>query len=78
MAMKGSWEQRVQFCMMMNDFFDCINVRSLTEHVRKINHFIKPYNSRDDERFTWLKDVFLQYLENWRKSTLARQGKFSS
>ena len=24
-----------QFCQMMNDFFDCTNVRSLTEHVNK-------------------------------------------
>ena len=53
-----------QFCCMMNDFFDCTNVMSLTEHDRKINHFIKPYSSQDDERFSWLKDVFLQYLES--------------
>ena len=24
-----------EFCQMMNDFFDCTNVRSLTEHVRR-------------------------------------------
>ena len=34
--------------MMINDFFDCTNVRSLTEHVKKRNHFIKPYNSQDE------------------------------
>ena len=62
-----------QFCRMMNDFFDCTNLRSLTEHDRKRNHFIKPYSSQDDERFSWLKDVFLQYLENWRQSTLTRE-----
>ena len=67
-----------QFFMTMNDFFDSTNVRSLTEHVKKRNHFIKRYNSQDDERFTWLKDVFLQYLENWRKTTLARQGNYSA
>ena len=59
-----------EFCQMMNDFFDCTNVTSLTEHVRRRNHLIKPYTSPDDERFGWLKDVFLQYLEKWRQSTM--------
>ena len=40
------------FCKMMNDFFDCTNVRSMTEHVSKRNQFIKPYTSPDDERFS--------------------------
>ena len=66
-----------QFCQMMNDFFDCANVRSLTEHARKRNPFIKPYETPDDERFTWLKDVFLKYLEDWRESTLQREGNYS-
>ena len=64
--------------MMINDFFDCTNVTSLTEHVSKRNHFIKRYISQDDERFTWLKHVFLQYLEKRRKTTLARQGNYSA
>ena len=41
-----------QFCRMMNDFFDCTNVMSLTEHDSKRNHFIKPYLSQDDEQFS--------------------------
>ena len=43
--------ETARFCGMMNDFFDCTNVRSLTEFVRKRNQFIKPYESSDDERF---------------------------
>ena len=66
-----------QFCRMMNDFFDCTNVRSLTEHVKKRNEFIKPYTSADDDRFGWLVDVFLQYLESWKASTHEREGDFS-
>ena len=42
---------------LVNDFFDCTNVMSTTEHIRKKNHFIKPYTSTDDERFSWLLDV---------------------
>ena len=66
-----------RFCMMMNDFFDCTNVRSRTEHVRKRNQFIKPYTTQDDERLTWLKDVPLKYLDDWKNATLSREGKYS-
>ena len=67
-----------KFCMMINDFFDCTNVRSLTEHVSKRNHMIKPYTSQDDERFIWLEDVFLKYLNTWKDSTTTREGVYSS
>ncbi|CAB3985950.1 Hypothetical predicted protein [Paramuricea clavata] len=67
-----------EFCRMMNSFFDCTNVRSRTEHIHKKNEFIKPYTSLNDERFEWLLNVFLVYLENWRKSTLEREGNYSS
>ena len=66
-----------QFCRMMNDFFDCSNVTSLTEHVRKITHPIKPYKTLGDEIFTRLKDVFLKYLY-WRESKLQREGNYSA
>ena len=70
--------ETARFCGMMNDFFDCTNVRSLTEFVRKKNQFIKPYESSDDERFAWLVDVFLKYLDDWKQSTLERSGNFSA
>ena len=66
-----------EFCRMMNDFFDCANVRSLTEHEKKRNPLIKPYTSQDDERFSWLKDVFVNYLETWKQSTMTREGNYS-
>ena len=40
-----------QFCRMMNDYFDCTNVRSRTEHIRKRNDLVKPYTSMEDTRF---------------------------
>ena len=59
-----------QFFRMMNDYFDCTNVRSPTEHIRKRNDLIKPYTSVQDTRFQWLMNVFLQYLDMWKKFTL--------
>ena len=66
-----------EFCEMMNGFYDRTNVRSLIEHVRKKNAFIKPYESAEDERLTWLKDVFLKYLESSKQSTLQREGEYT-
>ena len=66
-----------EFCDMMNGFFDCTNGRSLTEHVQKKNSFVMPYQSPDDERLAWLKNVFLKYLESWKRSTMAREGNYT-
>jgi hypothetical protein len=70
--------ETAELCRMMNDFFDCTNVRSLREHERKRNELIKPYTAVDDDRFCWLRDVFLKYLENWKRSTIERAGQYSA
>ena len=67
-----------EFCKMMNNYFDCTNVRSLTEHEKKRNPLLKPYSSQDDERFSWLKKVFLNYLETWKQSTMIREGNYTA
>ena len=38
---KEDVQETARFCGMINDFFDCTNVRSLTEHIRKRNPLIK-------------------------------------
>ena len=55
------------FFEMMNGFFDCTNVRSLTEHQRKKKSLIMPHESPEDKRLTWLKDVFY-YWEAGKKA----------
>ena len=66
------------FCQMVNDFFDCTNVRSTSEHERKRNERIKPYESTEDERLIWMKDTFLKFLEDWKSSIQAREGPFTA
>ena len=39
-----------KLCEMVDGFFDCLNVRSTTEHQRKRKPFLDPYTSVDDER----------------------------
>lgn len=62
----GEADETAKFCSMVNTFFDCANVRSRTEHVKKRNNF---FCSTTDERFSWLKDVFIKYLNDWKTST---------
>ena len=52
-----------KFCSMMNSFFDCLNVRCTTEGKIKRNNFLLSCTSQDDERFNWLENVFLKYLD---------------
>lgn len=55
-----------KLCEMMDNFFDCLNVRNQHEHVRKRKPFLKPYSSLNDQRFAWLTNYFLGYSRNWR------------
>ena len=65
-----------EFCLKFDSFFDCFNVRNTKEHLLKRKDFLKPYTEVDDFRFAWL-DIFIQYLENWKKSIMEREGAFS-
>ena len=69
-------QETAHFCEMMNNYFDCTNVRSTIERIRK-NEMIQPYTSGDDQRLTWLKDVFLKYSADWKKNITNREGNFS-
>ena len=60
-----------EFCLMMDKFFDCLNVRNTKEHELKKKPNLRPYESPDDIRFEWL-DTFLQYFNRWKESIEAR------
>ena len=67
-----------KFCSMMNSFFDCLSVRCTTEGKIKRNNLLLPYTSPDNERFNWLENVFLKYLNDWQGSIRNRSGNFSA
>lgn len=60
-----------QFCIMMDKFFDCLNVKNTVDHELKRKPFLRPYESIDDIRFTWLDD-FLSYFQLWKESIKER------
>ena len=65
-----------ELCIKMDKFFDILNVRNETEGVRKRKIFLNPFRSIDDERFSWLENEFLCFLENWKTSIDNRTGNF--
>ena len=65
-----------KFCEMIDYFFDRLNVSNTTEYKTKQKPFLKPYTDINDDRFTWLIDVFLRYFADWKQSTVNRPGKF--
>lgn len=65
------------FCKMFDNFFDCMNVRNTQEAILKRKEFLKPYESSDDQRFTWLIDTFLKYFSDWEECIADRPGQFS-
>lgn len=66
--------ETAKFCELLNDFFDCCNVRSLEEYTRKRNILLAPYRNTNDQRFSWLKNTFLQYFIDWKNSVKKRPG----
>ena len=48
-----------KLCEMMDTFFDCLNVRSTTEHQKKRKPFLAPYRCENDERYSMLESCHI-------------------
>ena len=66
-----------KYCLYYDLFFECLNVRSIDEHVKKRKPFLKPYSDLDDVRFEWLIHTFLKYFADWKESIVKREGNFT-
>lgn len=64
------------YCLMIDKFFDIMNVRSTKEHIRDAKPFLTPFTSVDDHRFTWLTSTFLPYFDKWQSSIASRPGNY--
>ena len=73
----GKVKETANLCHFMDQFFDCMNVRSLNEFKFKRKDFLKPYETSDDPRFLWLKQEFLGFFESWWSSIENREGDFT-
>jgi len=66
-----------ELCLMMDKFFDTVNIRGTDESSRELKPFRAAFRSKDDFRLSWLKDVFLKFFQDWLISTQNRPGHFT-
>ena len=69
--------ETAKFILMIDKFFDCCNTRSLEEGAQKRKPFLAPFVSENDERFVFLSDCFLKYLNDWKEAIDRRPGVYS-
>ena len=65
-----------ELCLNMDKFFDIMNIRNESEGVKKRKPFLNSFRNINDERFLWLQNEFLVYLENG-KSSVEREKEIS-
>ena len=65
-----------KYCQMFDQFFDCLNVRSLEEYKMKRKLMLAPYTDIGDARFQFLENDFLGYFRQCKRSVTARPGEF--
>ena len=61
----------------MDTFFNIMNIRDVNSHKFDLKPSLIPFSSINDPRFSWLRNVFLQYLDDWLHSIEHREGNFS-
>ena len=73
----GDEASESKLCEMMNKFFDCLNVQSLTEHKTRNKPAVKPYTDVNDVRLNWLQ-TDLSYLSTWKNNIQQRGNNFTA
>ena len=56
-----------KYCQILEQFFDCLNVRSLGKNQKKVKPCLKRYINENDKRFSWMTNQFLSYPNTWQK-----------
>ena len=72
-----SASETARYCLLMDTFFDMMNIRDINSNKYDQKPSLKPFSSIDDPRFSWLQNVFLQYFEDWRISIENRNSNYT-
>ena len=49
-----------KFCLLMDSFFDMMNIRNIQSHEFERKPFLTPFTSVSDDWFGWLQNFFLK------------------
>ena len=66
-----------KFCSLMDTFYDVMNIRDVNSHKFDLKPSLIPFSSIDNTRFSWLRNVFLQYVDECLHPMEHREGNFS-
>ena len=66
-----------RFCILMDEFFDIMNIRDIHSHEFQPKPSLMPFTFIDDPWFSWLRNVFFHYFEDWLASIERRDGSLS-
>ncbi|XP_071476835.1 uncharacterized protein [Diadema antillarum] len=64
----------ITFIEYFNQFFDCMNVSNISQHIKSRNPALAPYKSVDDWRLLWLEEDFLGLLDEWESEGMLVPG----
>ena len=62
---------------MFDKCFDIMYVSRTTASSHELKPFNAPFSSTNDPRFSWLKNQFLKYFEDWLRSIEERPGAYT-
>ena len=69
--------ETAHFCSLMIYFFDIMNIRNTQSHEFERKPMLAPFTSVNDPRFSWHRNVFLKYFQDWLNSVEQRQVNFT-
>ena len=69
--------ETAHFYSLMDCFFDIMSIRNTQSHEFQQIPILASLNSVNDLRFSWLRDVFLKYFQDWLNSVEKHQGNFT-
>jgi len=61
-AFRSPKAKLLQYCQMIDKFFDIMNIRSKNEFRCDCKDFLQSFSSKDDHYLVWLEETFLQYF----------------
>ena len=69
--------ETAKFCSLIDMFFNIMNIRNVNSHKFELKLSLLPLSKVDDPRFSLLRNVFLQYFEDWLAYIEQRPENFS-
>ena len=55
-----------KYCDMIDQFFDCVNIQSVSEYIQRCKNKVAPYTAIVGNRFDQLFNMFSNYFDTWK------------